>query len=64
MDYVAIGYDRSGKIRAFTTGKLSCCRAAAKAYRLRKNYGSRLYPIVKIITWKEWEKENANFNQN
>ena len=30
-DYVAIGFDVAGYVRAFTTGTLNACRAAARA---------------------------------
>lgn len=53
QDYVAVGYDVAGEVRAFTTGTLECCESAAKVYR-RKENGFRVYPTVKIMTWDEW----------
>lgn len=55
IDYVAVGYDAIGKVRAFSTGTKDCCQSAAKAYR-RKKDGFRVYPTVKVMTWEEWEK--------
>lgn len=55
QDYVAVGYDVAGNVRAFTTGTLECCKSAAKAYR-RTEKGFRVYPTVKVITWEEWEQ--------
>ena len=53
-DYVAVGFDVAGYVRAFTTGELSVCKATAKAYRRKKN-GMRVYPMVKVMTREEWE---------
>jgi len=53
-DYVAVGYDVAGNIRAFTVGTLECCKSAAKVYRRTKN-GMRVYPIVKVMTLEEWD---------
>lgn len=50
-DYVAIGFDVAGYVRAFTTGTLNACKAAARTYKRKKN-GMRVYPVVKVMTWK------------
>ena len=57
VDYVAVGFDVSGYVKAFTTGTLNTCRAAARAYKRKKN-GMRVYPVVKIMTVEEWEAVN------
>ncbi len=54
MDYVAVGFDVAGNVRAFTTGTLAVCQSAAKAYR-RKEKGFRVYPVVKLMTVNEWD---------
>lgn len=54
VDYVAVGFDVAGYVKAFTTGTLNCCKAAARVYRRKKN-GMRVYPVVKVMTWQEWE---------
>ena len=36
-DYVAIGFDVAGYVRAFTTGTLNACKAAARTYKRKKN---------------------------
>ena len=51
-DYVAIGFDVAGYVRAFTTGTLNACKAAARTYKRKKN-GMRVYPVVKVMTWEE-----------
>lgn len=56
-DYVAIGFDVAGYVRAFTTGTLNVCRAAARVYKRKKN-GMWVYPVVKVMTWEEWEAIN------
>ena len=58
-DYVAIGFDVAGYVRAFTTGTLNACKAAARTYKRKKN-GMRVYPVVKVITWEEWEAMKKN----
>lgn len=55
QDYVAVGYDVAGNVRAFTTGTLECCKSAVKAYR-RTEKRFRVYPTVKVMTWEEWEQ--------
>lgn len=51
-DYVAIGFDVAGYVRAFTTGTLNACKAAARTYKRKKN-GMRVYSVVKVMTWEE-----------
>lgn len=58
-DYVAIGFDVAGYVRAFTTGTLNACKAAVRTYKRKKN-GMRVYPVVKVVTWEEWEAMKKN----
>ena len=58
-DQVAIGFDVAGYVRAFTTGTLNACKAAARTYKRKKN-GMRVYPVVKVMTWEEWEAMKKN----
>lgn len=57
-DYVAVGFDVAGNVKAFTTGTLECCQSAAKAYRRIEN-GFRVYPLVKVMPYSEWEKRRT-----
>lgn len=56
-DFVAVGFDVAGYVRAFTTGTHNACKAAARAYKRKKN-GMRVYPVVKVMTMEEWEAIN------
>lgn len=55
QDYVAVGYDSAGNVRAFTTGTFDVCQSSAKVFR-RKEKGLRVYPVVKVMTREEWDK--------
>lgn len=59
MDYVAVGFDVAGNVKAFTTGTLEICKAAAKCYR-RREKSFRVYPVVKIMPVDEWERSFEN----
>ena len=54
QEYVAVGYDTAGNIKAFTTGDKAICDEAAKAYRRAKK-GSRAYPVVHVMPRDEWD---------
>ncbi len=57
-DYVAIGYDVSGRIKAFTAGTLEICKSAAKAYKRKDKNGFRVYPIVKVMSLEDFDNMN------
>ena len=57
-DYAAAAQGVDGRVKAFTTGTLECCRAAAQCYK-RKKDGLRVYPAVKIMDWEEWAAEHT-----
>lgn len=57
-DYVAVAYNVAGYVKAFTTGTLETCKAAARAYKRKKN-GMRVYPVVQVMTWEKWEAINS-----
>lgn len=55
VDFVAVAFDIAGNVKAFTTGTENTCKAAARTYKRKKN-GFRVYPVVKVMTWEEWEE--------